>query len=78
MRSSRADALRSLFSEADENEDGFVDVYEFARFVARKGYTFNGRDPTDVFGDYGEIPYQSLRFQEFERLILDVDTGVVP
>jgi hypothetical protein len=47
-------SIRSLFADADTNSDGFVDVKEFGRFVFRHGLTFQGRDPVDVFGNFGE------------------------
>lgn len=70
--------IRSLFADADENGDGYVDMYEFGRFVARNGLTFDGRDPIDVFGDYGTMRWFPLKFAQFERMMLDAThTGVM-
>jgi hypothetical protein len=66
----RDSSIRSLFADADSNNDGFVDVNEFGRFVFRHGLTFQGRDPVDVFGDFGKTRWYPLDYAQFENLAL--------
>jgi hypothetical protein len=65
----RDSSIRSLFADADTNSDGFVDVNEFGRFVFRHGLTFQGRDPVEVFGDFGETRCYPLDYAQFEKLV---------
>jgi hypothetical protein len=64
---------RSLFAKADRNGDGFVDMSEFRHFVSQHGLTLGGRNPIDVFGDFGQTRWHPLDQVQFERLLVDAD-----